>query len=972
MLRDKQRLYRFIEQGRHDDRIGDLYHFNRHREFVIKRFLSQCLDNRKLSIERKDLPSIPVFDTKLIEPTIDVGRKRLHIENILVIEGKPGVGKSHLVNSLVNEYRSNILYRFWISSQDKEYDQRLKYANFLFDFSKKLFNDQVPRREDEILKQLWEKEKTIIIDGLDHVENYNGSELRMYITFIQKLQTRCKTIVLTRPLRHQLEWQKHELVNWNEGQTRKVLDELFHITDYKVCGNIYTITDGYPILVKYLAEHYKKHNSVPDINTLNSVDEYYNAIFENNVRTKSALTLFLCCHSFYTRSEIEFFLGKELAPFVNEFIDGHPYLFERRLNRVSLLHDSLTTYLRKQSISYDQLHMVVNQKVCASILGLEHRFLSRFNFFDLDRRMKKEIVGKYSSISQFKIVVQCVIDFESIQSFYAQVRECVADLSPGDLSIEQYYELSLIINLTSRDHISALDQFLFTYIKSLLFNGYSAEDITSSGYLFAMLYFVQTSNADLLLNLTSDNLYDTSRFFENLQKEVIGEENFFNKHNECLTKTKINKLLSRDTEQGFREGLTFVLENLFIHEKHRPDFPDLANCIKEYVQSEAEEAIIFLKGLVEENGVGSFYASWVLKDARKKILALGYVTEMNDYVNLSLKQFIAKNRELGSFNLWVEILNYIRLALHNNRSIDISSISVFWTKFYQRKDYSLISVPAALKVFEKKKFIGKKDAVGLITSIQGASEKGHRLLLADYVELQPTRVIDFLISNFDIDQLHISWFDLSARYINHLPDMLFHASMMNVLKYHNYNRQIELNEVGNVIRSNRCAEFREILELTRYSIRVPRGSKQINTLTKKRIPITEYEDDSKRYSQSSQQRLNNGVLTSTNKRMIIEKNMKPEEVAGFSNGYYSTLSDISLFRGFDKKEVKRRIKPILHNAMIGKVSSINSFHYLYYFPGNVPQLIDDFGIEVDYQKLFRSFSLFIELSMFEIFPSQKE
>jgi hypothetical protein len=93
--------------------------------------------------------------------------------------------------------------------------------------------------------------------------------------------------------------------------------------------------------------------------------------------------------------------------------------------------------------------------------------------------MKKEIVSRYASISVFKTIMHGVVDFEAIRSFYEQLRECVAEIPPQDFRIEVYYELALIINLVYRDHISGFDQFLVTYIKAMLFNGYTAEDITS-------------------------------------------------------------------------------------------------------------------------------------------------------------------------------------------------------------------------------------------------------------------------------------------------------------------------------------------------------------------------------------------------------------------------------------------------------------------------------------------------------------
>lgn len=947
-----------------EERISKLYDLNPGRESVLSKFFGVCLDKRTLKIERKDLPSIPVFDTKLIEASIDVGRAQLEFENILVIEGKPGIGKSHLVNSLIKQYPGSIHYRFWISSQDKDYDQRLKFSNFVFDFSKKLFNDQVSRKADTIIKELWELNKVVIIDGLDHVENYNVQDLKNFIDFIQKLQTKCKTIVLTRPLQYKLTWNKHELVSWNEAQTRKVLNELFHIADYSVAGNIFSITNGYPILVRYLAEHYKQHGTVPNLNTLNSIDEYYTEIFLGKVQTKSALTLFLCCHSYYTMAEINLLLRGELAVIVNEFIADYPYLFERRLNRVSLLHDSFNTYLRKQNIDYASRLEEVNQLVFKSIMDMDHRFLSRLAFFELDKSMRKEIAKKYSSISVFTTLMAGVVDMEAIRAFYAQIREVIPELSPEELSLENYYDLSLIINIVNRDHTSALNGFLYTYVKTLLFNGYTEDHITSSGYLFAMLYYVQTGNADLLLNLTSDDFYATDRFIENLNEEVEEETFFFDKHQSALPKSEIDKLLIRDSEQGFREKVTLVLENLFVHEDHQADFPELTACIKNYIESEDAESIYFLEEFLEKYDVRDFYARWILGDAKKNLLALGYIAEKNDYLNLQLKDLISVHRDLGSFKLSVEIMNYIRLSLYKGVKIDIASISLFWTKYYNRKDYSLINIPDALHVFEKQALINRDQAVSLITAIQEQSEKGYRGLLVDYIELNSPNIVDFLLATYNIKELHISWFTLDSKYINRFPDSLFEFSMKELLRQHS-SGEIDFVEIENAIRSDRCDEIRTILEITSFSVRA-KGSKEVNFLKRNRIPLREYADEMASYRQSSQQRLASGILTQQDKKMIVEKGLKPETVAGLGDGNYSTLANVSLFEAFAKSTIRRSVKPILYHALVGRVDSLKSFHSLFYFTGNLPKLLDEYGIEADFGRLFESFRRYLELSMFEI------
>ena len=952
------------------DTVNDLYDLDRQRQQIITKFFNVCLDTRKFKIERQDLPSIHVFDTNLIESTIDLGRSHLAVKNILVIEGKPGVGKSHLVSSLIKEFPNNILYRFWTSSQDKDYNQRLQFKNFLFDFSKKLFHDQVVRTQNQILRKLANSQKTVIIDGFDHIENYNKAQLTTYLDFVQELQRKCKVILLSRPLKYKIRWAKHELNNWNESQTLKVLSDLFHIVDYKIGSQIYEKTNGYPILVKYFAEHYKKHKKVPSISSLNTIDEYYTKLFSENARMKNALSLFLCSRSFYMDSEIELFLGKDLAVMINEFIEEYPYLFERRLNRVSLLHDSFNTYLRKLNIDYASRKRTVDQIVTKSILAMKTKFLSRADFFDLKISVKKRIVTKYASLSTFERLVEGQVDYEAIQTFYGDLREWITELSPNDLEIIHYYELSLIFNIINRNHISAHNQFLYTFSGSLMVNGYNDDDITSSGYLFAMWYYRKTSNANLLRNLTSNDFYDTSRFIESLNEDIEEEESVFERHEKPLSKARIETLLARDTEHDLQKRLTFVLENLFLHSEHHSDFPELTECINNYIESSDENAIAYLEDFLEQRGVRHFRALWSLKEAKANLLALGSIPRSNDYLLLSLKKLIFKNRRLGSFNLSTEILNYLRLSLHIERSIDLSSISVFWTKFYQRKDYTLIGIPATLKVWEDRNLSTQDDSVRLIMAIQSESEKGHRGLLADYIELKPPEFLDHLNDNYQKDDLHISWFTLPARYINRLPDRFFNDSLNELLRYHHSNKQIDFSEVEHVLNSNRCNELKSNFEFFKFNVRVRKKSPEISIVKKKRIPFTEYEDTDKSYRSDSRKRLSYGILTAKDKNLIVRMKMKPEVVAGFSDNNHSALSDPEIFDIFSKRKIKKSIKPILYNAMVGKLNSLNAFNYLYEYASGLLKLVNDYDIPVNYNRLFDAFKRSITLSMLD-FGSKK-
>ncbi|MBN2770970.1 MAG: AAA family ATPase, partial [Spirochaetes bacterium] len=304
--------------------VSDFYKYNEKRESHIVQFFNVCLDKRRLNIKREILPSIDIYDIHLLEKTINVGKNFLEFENILYIEGKPGVGKSHLVTCLAKEYQNSLVYRFWVSNQDKDYKARLIYQNFLTDISKELFQDYRYRTEDEIIDYLSKNRKAVIIDGLDHVENYQNDELVSFSKFINKLKDKCKTIVLSRPLKMKIDWTKQHLANWNFEETKTVLEELYLISDYKTCRDIYELTDGYPILVRFVTEHFKQYNEMPLSGKLNGIDDYYEGII-SNTNILVALTLFLSTRSFIMKSEISLFLKDELSEIVMEFIESHPY-----------------------------------------------------------------------------------------------------------------------------------------------------------------------------------------------------------------------------------------------------------------------------------------------------------------------------------------------------------------------------------------------------------------------------------------------------------------------------------------------------------------------------------------------------------------------------------------------------------------------------------------------------------------------
>ncbi|MHA3788284.1 hypothetical protein ACX0HA_08760 [Flavobacterium hauense] len=956
-----------------ESRIEKFYHTDPQRKYLIDQFFSELLDNRILEIKKTDLPALNIFKTYLVEPTIVLARKVLNVENILLIKGKPGVGKSHLVVSLEKQFDNCIIYRFWVSNQNNDYHERLQYSNFIQDFSKKIFHNLRRYTEAEVIEKLAELEKTVIIDGFDHVENYNPKDFDAFVRFIDDLKKHCKVIVLSRPLQRTLSWKKQLLQNWNREETAIVLKDLYRIEKYNLVRKIFAITDGYPILVRYIAEQYKIGKKLPDFKTFGTLDNYYEEVIANE-KGKQALSLFLCVRSYLMESEISSFLDGFSAAFVLEFVKEHPYLFELRLNRISLFHDSFITFLRKKSPNYKDVQERVNAIAYASIMGGEKRFLSRFSYFDFYPDQSREIIRRYACLTEFKTLMEGVIDFEAIRDFYNQIREILAELPPEDFTVLQYFDLAMVINIVQRDHISTLNGFNFTYCKSLIHNGFSIEQITSSDYLFGMMYYLQTDDGSLLMNGVSNSHYDTSRFFYQLKEDVDHEMYFFDKHEKALSAAEIEKLIKRTKRWEYRKTFAYILENLYIHAKARGAYKKLYKAIKYSMKGEKWKAESTLEDAFWKLQIEEPHPSWILKDARENLLSLGMSPDTNGYCTMSLAEFIRAHRRDGSFTMWVDILNFTRLALHQQRNIDIESISMFWTKYYQRGDHSLYSLDVALPIFERAGYTNMFDSVVLITKIQEMSEKGHRGLLAAYIMEHEPEFIMEILQDFHPTNLRISWFDLNYEYINILPDRIYDFELRELLRFHRSSNSIDYYEIENLLDSNKVDKFREDLIFNRFKIQIKDGDPEIEKLKALKIPYQAFEEKSYgSYETSGEARLEQGILDMENIAMIKEKQLRPHQVAAYGNGNYAAMADPDVYNVFEKEDIRKNIRTVLHSAITSRLTPIDYFHTLWTFPGNVLKLIDENQVDDhELKEYYDSFMLYLDLSMFELGYKQLE
>lgn len=949
-----------------DECINELYQNDYRRKVAIYEYFNKIKDDRIWQIRKEELPSLDIYNTDLLEETVDVGLNLLHDHQLLLVEGKPGVGKSHYVTLISQHYFGHILYRFWTSNQDPHYQERLKFNNFIQDVSKQIFSDRIDRSVDAVLHGLKERQTVLIIDGLDHIENYQAGDLSKYISFIEEASKICKIIVFSRPLVEQLPWNKQVLENWTSSQTSAVLENLFGLDDYLIKQKIFEITQGYPILVKFLAEHYKQHFELPQLDKIGSIDTYYEQILKKE-KSKRALLLFLCTKSFLMVSELQLFLGAE-APYVEEFIRYYPYLFERRLNRVSLIHDSLTTYLHKFGSGYQELSKKVSQIVMASVTSFENRFLSRFALFDISLEDRQIVLKLYAWISSYRRIIDGCIDVESVRTFYEQLKLILSESDSGVLDIVQYYDLALIENLIVRDHFSAQFDFYYVYVKVLLDHGYTSEDVTSSAYLFGMMYYYETNNPLFLAREKDLDTFNSNHFFSDFEAQIENERRYFIDYSQPLTDKRVSKALSKKGD--FRKKLTYILTNTYIHDLKYNVNAILSDATSFLKDGDQERTKFIIEQYVEANGEQAYKGTWIFNDVKKLLRNLGYSIkgEDNELLTLTLEELIEKHKALGSFDLFELVHNYLRLAAHQNRTIDVNNIFHFYSKYYNRRDYSLFSTPSALYTLERRELLHRKKCVDIISHMQNISEKEFRGLLIDFISYySPEDIIPFLEDNFEIEDLIIDWFLLKPIYIDQFSIALFNKAIRKLLDENRFTQELDLRDCKYVLDSKWSSQFGEILRVTGFRLRLPEKSPMAARLTKVKIPlIVDKSNNDQSYSLDKIRKWDRGVLDPDDLDYIIEKDIPITKLATYLDEHGSSLMSSLVFSQYPVSLVKQNLHQILFNAMTARTVSGLFYSALYFWPGTVLEMLSVYGRTADFVSAAESYKVFMKLSKFDI------
>lgn len=926
------------------------------RELQIIHMADKITSDAKFTISEKELPALISLSTDLDEDTILLRDIPTSFEKgILYIEGKPGVGKSHYVKEIVEKYPDAVLYRFWTGSQDPDKNRRIQFDTFIAELGMQFFHSPKKVLVDDLISCIKNSNTLLIIDGLDHVENYNPQQLDLFIDFIGRIADTA-VIVLSRPLQHALSWEKEQLLDWNFEETRVYLALRHQISDYPTQHAIFDISRGYPIITFYLAEEFKLSGNLCYSSPIAGINEYYDTLFIDNEKPSSAMSVFASGNCFFTRNELQsFFEDPEMKDVIFDFIDSHPYLFKIIKNRVSLIHDSLNTYLRTRIANYTKRQEKTVSIIKSSVLQGSIEYMARLDAFCFDDDFIDTLLKRYSQASYFKELVLSTCDYDSVYAFYVYLHRML-ETRMDALDIYGHYSFSLLYQITTRNNLIGYDSLVFQVLKYMNTHGGIEDHIFSSEYIW-QVYLACCGLGENTKQYLVNNHMGDNQFCE-LIRSLRADTAFYDKLKTGVNySTLIQQLEKEDNILQRGDVLVDYLVRLWIHGS--PSDPFYSSFCQFVDNQNASCPDIQLA--MHKYGFDEFWLSYKLKSAVYQLYELGALDDKNPFRGCTLCELILQNVHKGSFEVASLVASYIKLANFEKRDIDINSVALWWTMYYARKDYSVYTIDDALITLENKGLIEWKKSIEILSSILTQSEKGVSHLLTSYVRKKGPVFFGTLneFGYLSDNRYSIDFWAFPTEFYELIreDDIMNHLS--NLIRQYHRTQNIDEHYLRSVVFSSHVGRILQVLSFLDFTVTdpSPEVARVLDQYSVKYIRERAPEQTSEYVP------LQRGSIQEEDFGYIAENNIPYLEIARYADGWQSCLPLVSVFSLYPKESIQKDYLEIIHTAMFTRVSDNAYVGNWYRLIGNIPVFLHMYEIEVDWEKVSSILFDFLELSL---------
>ncbi|MDR1630479.1 MAG: hypothetical protein LBS36_09765 [Oscillospiraceae bacterium] len=808
---------------------------------------------------------------------------------------------------------------------------------------------------DELVDTIQKDNRLVIIDGLDHVENYNPRQLEQFINFIDKL-TNIRTVVLSRPLQHDICWRKESLLDWTFDETRIYLDMAYGISDYRTQQQIFHVSGGYPIITYFLAEDYKLNNRINLTMPIAGINEYYDTLFVNNDRPSSAIGVFASGNCFFTWKELEgFFSEPEMYDVISEFIKRHPYLFKIIMNRVSLIHDSFNTYLRTKIRSFTQRQEKTISIIRKSLLSDSIEYMARMESFNFDETFYSAMLRKYSCADSLMHLMLSTRDYNSINSLYVQLQRLLEDRTDV-LDIYEYYSFALLFQVATRNDLIGCDSLVYQMLLYMHSHEGIEDNIFSSDYIWQVYLSCKGLEKLTMHYLTNRHISDIQ--FYDLIGQINEDGVFYEKKDKVIRYNELEVEL-KDSEvslQSKKDALTEYLISIWIHGKGGDKFFD---SFEKYVAGN-KDSCIDIRVELSVYGLDKLWVDYSLNFAKYQLHELGFLGDNNIFRNRSLHDLIMDTAPKGSFEVVTLAASYIKLANYENREIDISHLAYSWSMYYNRKDYSVVSIDDALITFEANKLIEWKQSFSIIDRLMKQSEKGISDLLTSYINKKGPAFVCQInkIGYFSSRKSQIRFWELNPEIHNCFSESEISKQVMRLLSFHSYSKTVEGADISNIAASKHRDFILNEIKQYNYTINSP-DYDLIPVLKARGVKYLVTNEE----TETAYVPLQQGYIRENDFEYIAEQKIGYLEIAKYADGWYSCLPFVNVFSLYPKHNIQRDYNAIIHKAMFARVSGNDYIGNWYLLIGNIPTFLMSYEIDVDWIKLYNIFNDFLKLSL---------
>lgn len=938
------------------DRMDNMF-CSEAREIQIIHIADNVVQNAKFEISIDELPDLVEMSTDLENKTVLLRTVPSQFERtITFIEGKPGVGKSHFVDEICDKYPDAIVYRFWIGSQDPHKNRRLRFETFISELGIKVYRSAKKVYIEELVAAIQKEDRLVVIDGLDHVENYNPQQLEQFINFIDKLKN-TKTVVLSRPLRYEIPWEKEVLLDWNVDETRVYLEMAYGISEYQIQRQIFDISGGYPIITYFLAEDFKLNHKVSLTTPVSEINDYYDTLFVNDEKPSSAIGIFASGNCFFTLKELEgFFAEPEMYEVICEFVKRHPYLFKIIRNRISLIHDSFNTYLRTKIETFAQRQTKTVAAIRESLLGGSIEYMARMDSFEFDEEFYLKMLKKYSKADALTELMLSTRDYNSITSLYVQLQKILEDRT-GIFDIYEYYSFALLFQVATRNDLIGCDSLVYQMLLYMESHEGIEDNIFSSDYIW-QVYLVCCGEGKYAERYLANRHISDSQLYD-LIKHLNEDCKFYQKKESKISYNELDTKLRNSSASSLekKEALTNYLISIYIHGRPGDKYFDL---FESYLSVDKEHSVITLLDEVSQYDLDKFWVEHSLSTAEYQLHELGFGGDNNKFRNHSLRELIIENAHHGSFEVITLAASYLKLANYECREIDISNLAYCWSMYFNRKDYSVSTIDEALLTFEAQELISWKQSFSIIDRLMGQSEKGISHLLTSYLNKKGLDYVKLLNETgyFRDKRANVRFWDLNPECYDCFNSSEVVEQVMHLLSVYYYSKNIEYDDIQNIMKSKHRDLVLYGIKHYDYSVLLPeedlvpileeRGVKYIGRKTKEE---TEYIP------------LQHGSISKRDFEYVATQNIGYLEISQYADGWYSCLPFVDVFSLYPKEEIQQNYIAIIHSSMFARVSDNEYIGNWNELIGNIPVFLSRYDIDVDWEKMYDIFNAFLDISL---------